>query len=172
MLRICAWCGAKLSNSPGGTAEPSDYPITHGICPPCADNLVFQAGVDLGRYLDSLEVPVVVVDGDAVVQTANDAARAMLGKELARIEGRRGGDVFECSYARLPGGCGRTEHCSACAIRRSVTETLETGKAKSMVEAYLNQDSEEGAIRHRLIISTEKVGGVVFLRVDGLDPDP
>lgn len=168
MLKVCAWCGKRL---PGGQeADPanSEYPVTHGICESCGDNLLFQTGVDLARYLDSLEQPVVLLDGDVKVLRANAAALALLGKEPDAVEGFRGGDVFECPYARHPAGCGKTEHCSGCSIRRAVAETMESGRGKSVMEAFLKQDSEKGVSEKRLRISTEKVGKLVFLRIDGI----
>jgi hypothetical protein len=83
--------------------------------------------------------------------------------------GRLGGDVFECEYARHPDGCGRTIHCSGCAIRRSVTTTFQTGQALHHVPAQLKQYPQENR-QVEMLISTEKVGDTVWLRIEALSP--
>jgi hypothetical protein len=163
MKRVCAWCQTELGASGVGS---DDGPITHGICPSCAQNLFFQMGVELHKYLDSLPVPILVVDQEGTIRTANDKTQRMLGKDLVAIEGRKGGVVFECCFARLPEGCGNTVHCSACTIRKAVMGTFGTGKSNARVPAYLNQEDSEGRREISLLISTEKVGDVVLLAID------
>jgi PAS domain-containing protein len=164
MIHICAWCGSQI-----GIVASSRFPestLSHGICQSCYDNIRFQEGAPLAEYLDSLPEPVYVVNGDGVVKDVNRAGCRMLGKEPGEIVRHRGGDVFECSYARLPGGCGRTVHCSGCTIRRAVMQTFETGAAQGHVPAVLNHEDGAGPTPVRLTITTVKVQGVVLLRVD------
>ena len=167
MKRVCAWCGKEL-----GSIEAQKHPanaVTHGICLSCRDNLIFQMGVDLGVFLDSLKLPVVMIDMQGAVVTGNKKARTMLQKELPQIEGNPGGEVFECAYARLPEGCGNTVHCSGCTIRRTVMETFETGKSLLRVPATLNQNSPVAPEKINLLISTEKFADFVLLRVDEMN---
>jgi hypothetical protein len=128
-------------------------------------------GVPLQSYLDSLPVPIFVVDDDVVVQAANKLGYAMLNKQPDQVLKRLGGIVFECAYARLPEGCGRTVHCTGCAIRRSVAHTYETGESLYDVPALLHcgRESEENAVILRL--STEMLGNVVVLHIDRA-PEP
>jgi len=164
MKSICAWCKKELDSSEFDS-YPDDF-ITHGMCASCYDKVLLQIGVDLYKYLDILTAPVLLVDSAGIVRTANGEARKLLKKDLKKIEGNPGGDVFECAHSRLPGGCGNTIHCSGCTIRRTVMETHETGKGQHRVPAYLNQISGESTQRICLYISTEKVGDFVFLRID------
>jgi PAS domain-containing protein len=145
--------------------------VTHGICPACSDH--FFGDVDLPplrRFLDRLEAPVLLVDGEGAVLTANRAARELLGKSLPEIEGRRSGEVVECARARLPGGCGRTAHCAACTIRVAVGETFATGVSREglcVVEGTAPfGDRTSSVVR----ISTERVGETVLLRIDEMGP--
>jgi hypothetical protein len=140
--------------------------ISHGLCLSCADRVFSRIAIPLSEFVDELESAVVVVDETGTVQTANRHARALLGKDLSAIEGFKGGDVFECAYATLPGGCGQTIHCSGCTIRIAVTETYRTGRNLDRVPAYLNRASPEGIHRLDLRISTRKVQDVVVLRID------
>jgi hypothetical protein len=169
MKRVCAWCGKTL-----GTAFSdvhSDALITHGICDECAFHLRAQVGMPLRDFLDGLGVPVLLLDSDGNVKTANKTVRQFLKKDLILIEGYKGGDVFECRHATLPGGCGKTVHCSGCAIRRTVMDTFSSAKSHEKVRAYLNRETRGGSQALRLLISTEKVQDVVLLRIDEITVD-
>jgi len=165
--QTCTIC--KKHMPPGATAQRT---ITGSVCEECLDHLGAQSGVPLRDFLDGLGVPVLAVDGDVVVKMANKPLLSLLGKGLSQVRGQRGGDVFECAYARLPGGCGKTVHCSGCAIRRAVTETFVTGRSLQQVPAYLNRDMVTQFLQLGMLISTEKVWGMVLLRVDRIGPQP
>lgn len=121
----------------------SENVISHGICGSCRDNVLFQMGVELGEFLDSLKLPVVVVNRGGTIITGNNQARTVLRKELPEIEGYKGGDVFECVFARLPDGCGNTMHCSGCTIRKTVMETHGTGRSFLRVPTTLNRNNPD-----------------------------
>jgi len=167
MKRICAWCRKEL-----GTVDSqagSDNVITHSICKSCKDNVLFQMGVELGVFLDSLKLPIVVVNRRGTIVTGNDQAKKLLRKGLPEIEGYKGGEVFECAYARLPEGCGNTMHCSGCAIRRTVMRTHETGRSFLRVPTTLNQNNSEHPKETKLLISTERLADLVLLRIDEME---
>jgi len=161
----CAMCHGGMS-----AESIAPRPITGRICRKCVDHFGAPEGVPLLDFLDLLGVPLIVADSDVTVKMANKPLLTLLGKNLRQIKGRRGGDVFECANACLPGGCGKTVHCSGCAIRRAVTETFTTGKSLRNVQAYLNRDTVTQFLQLGLIISTEKVWGVVLLRIDHIGP--
>jgi len=169
MKVICSACGIFLKDKP---ADPTlDNFVSHGLCNNCARHFKAQAGMPIEHYIESIEAPVVTVAPNVTISALNEKAREFLGKSIIEVQGERGGDVFECEYAQLPGGCGETIHCSGCTIRNTVTETLRTGKPMKNVPAILNRYSESGTEKVELLISTEKVGGVVFLKVDQMDKD-
>jgi len=140
--------------------------ITHGVCSTCVDKIFARMGEDLSSFINNLPAPVVVVDEEGIVLTVNDRAQTLLLKTLPEIEGYRGGEVFECAYARLPEGCGQTVHCSGCTVRRAVMETFQSGESQVKTPAYLHQGIPESYRRTDLLISTEKVSGLVLLRID------
>jgi hypothetical protein len=163
--RTCTLC--KKEVSPEAIARRT---ITGSVCQECLDNVGAQSGMPLRDFLDGLGVPVLAVDSDVVVAMANKPLLSLFGKSLSQVTGQRGGDVFECAYARLAGGCGRTVHCSGCAIRRAVTETFTTGRSLQKVLAYLNRDAVTQFLQLGMLISTEKVLGMVLLRIDHIGP--
>ena len=165
MIRVCAWCKKDL-----GIEHDTKKIITHGICDSCAANFIQDLGMPLYIFLDKLKVPIFLVDKDGLMLTANKDARTLLGKDINEIKGMRGGEVIECAYAHLEGGCGRTHHCKSCTIRNLVMATHETGNSFHRVLAYPDINTGDGVRKMRFEISTELVAGVVFLRIDDMRP--
>ncbi|MBN1865783.1 hypothetical protein JW916_00690 [Candidatus Sumerlaeota bacterium] len=173
MKLVCASCGKEIGESPA-TGYPKGT-VSHGMCEFCAKHFLAQIGMPLEEYLDGLEAPTVCVAPNGTIATASRKASEMLGKPALQIQGYAGGEVFECKYARLPEGCGNTIHCSGCTIRKTVMDTLETGTPHHRVPACLERHADDGPKRISLLISTERIGGVVFLEVDSIaeaEPEP
>jgi PAS domain-containing protein len=162
---VCAWCRSDLTPDDGAGG-----PVSHGVCTDCAAFLrANMPGRTLRSFLDSLPVPVLVLEADARVSISNMAARRLLGRTSAEeVEGRLGGDALECAYARLPGGCGQTVHCKACTIRGSVMHTYATGESLDRVTAHQVLGGAGGPRRQAFLIATEKRGDVVLLRIDAV----
>ena len=169
MKVICSACGKFLKDKPSDLS--TNHLVSHGLCDACALHFKALAGIPIKEYIESIEAPVVTIAPNVTISALNEKARELLGKSIVEVQGEKGGDVFECEYARLPGGCGETIHCSGCTIRNTVTETLKTGKPMRNVPAILNRYSETGTERVELFITTEKIGGVVFLKVDQINED-
>jgi transcriptional regulator of aromatic amino acid metabolism len=150
------------------TESNSGDTITHGICPECAIEIFgpLTQRVTLMEFLDSLAAPVVVADATGKVNYANKQAQALLHKEASDIEGTNAGDVFECAFAKLPEGCGKTTHCDGCTIRNTVMITFQSGMGHVKLPAQLNQGTQDNYQEAQLVISTEKVNDVVLLRID------
>lgn len=164
MKKICAWCNRKL-DAISEEDQPEDI-ITHGICSSCQEKILGPNKVEWLDFLDSLDVPVVVLDATGMVETANVAARELLQKDLPAIAGLEGGVVFDCMYSALPEGCGKTVHCSGCTIRNTVMDTFQSGKSHLAVEAPLTYGTSGASREISFLISTEKVKDVVLLRID------
>lgn len=165
MKRVCAWCEKDL----GPSADPPAtevHPITHGICGDCARETLRVNATPLRSFLDRFSQPVFLVNAGGRVVTGNHRALALLNKPVEEVEGRLGGEVFECVYADQPGGCGETVHCRTCAIRLAVVGTLESGKSKIRIPAYPDLHRMMAENRVRFLITTERVGQAVLLRID------
>jgi hypothetical protein len=144
MIIICSYCRQKLGEKRG-------LGISHSVCEPCLEHFTKQwEGLNLAEYLDGFDAPVLAVDGDARVIAMNDAMASRLGKPKDQLVGLLGGEVMECSHARLPEGCGKTIHCKACTIRLTINQTIATGQPQERVPAYVMQ----GKVKLSLCIST------------------
>lgn len=157
---VCAWC-TKVMQEGSPDAE-----VTHGMCPSCAEYFDKDEIENVQQFLDRLPAPVLMVDDSGTVLTVNLAAQSALAKELPKIRGYKGGDVMECAYSKRPGGCGNTEHCAACTIRNTVMDTHADGMSRIRHKAYQDIKTPDGEAKMRFLISTEKVGKVVLLRID------
>lgn len=167
MKRICAWCKKEL----GASAAEDDKReiITHGICEECTHALfTADTGTTLMQFLTALNVPILVADNRSI-QAATPAAQELLRKELPDIVGHTEGDVFECAYASFPEGCGHTVHCNGCVIRNTVRDTYFTGNSHVRQPATLKRGSLDDSEDIDLLISTEKLKGVVLLRIDRIE---
>ena len=133
MKQACAWCLRELSPE---TAEAG--PVSHGICPACADRFLSRTPTPLEHFLDDLPVPVMLMDGESTIAFANRQAQILLDLAEDRITGRRGGDVFLCAQAQRHDGCGRSEQCAGCSVRSCVERTYRTGQAQVMMPATLS----------------------------------
>lgn len=146
--------------------DNSERMITHGMCEECINNVFAGSRIELGTFLDTFAAPVLVVDETACVITANKQARMLFHKDLPDIEHLEPGDVFECAYAKLPAGCGKTIHCDGCTIRNTIMDTLQSGKSHLKTPAYLHTGTPDDCTKIDLLISTERVKGVVMLRIE------
>lgn len=164
MKTICAWCKKDM-----GGKSVNGHPVTdvsHGICYTCVAVIFGTKKLFFVDFLESLESTVLVASSDGVVEYANKLARDILKKELPEIDGFKGGDVFECAYAKLPRGCGNTIHCDTCTIRNTVIDTFKTGKSHLKTPAYLIKGTSDYNQEIKFLISTELVTDVVLLRID------
>lgn len=164
MKRVCAWCNSKM-NSQECDDEGSEELVTHSICDECSDNLDFQLGVSLDRYLNSLKIPVIALDTDDGIIAVNHEALKLHPNETLNITKSWNGKVFECAHARLPEGCNRCVHCSGCAIRSLTAETFKTGSRQEKIPAHTHQCSS-ALEKADLLISTEIIDGTVILRLE------
>jgi hypothetical protein len=108
MKKICAWCNKDLGEVPSG---PDANPITHGICPDCAREVLSFKAEPLAKFLDKFPGAIYVVNNELEIISANSNGAHNLGKSLDDFAGKLPGDAFDCEFAKKPGGCGRAEHC-------------------------------------------------------------
>lgn len=163
MKRVCAWCGKALGKKPG----PDDL-ITHGICNRCLAEVSTDPDRTMQSFLNGIPAPILMVNAEGTVVSANRMACQRLGKRLSQVRQHLGGEVMECAWSRLPGGCGRTEHCDGCVIRTSVMKTLKTGASILRKKAFMIVSTPEGKRRRWVWISTQKMNDVVILRLDDM----
>lgn len=162
MRVVCAWCNKVLS------AAESDDRVSHGICPECRHALSIRGTQTLDQLLNDIDIPVVAVDADSTALLSNRAAERVLGKGVNLISGQLLGKVVECVYAHHPGGCGRTIHCTGCAIRNAITATYRDGLPRRGVETEKLVLTADGTRLARFTFSAEKTGEAVLVILDDI----
>lgn len=165
MQKICAWCRKEIGG-PQPESSRDDAPISHGICVACAREVMHLEIEPMRTYLDRFPGAVLLVDADARVITANQEGYKTLRQDPASVDGQLGGDAIRCRHALFSGTCGQTVHCKTCTIRMAITDTMQTGRSHVAVPAYMDLAAISGDKRIRFLITTEKVGEAVLLRID------
>jgi hypothetical protein len=174
LKRVCAWCRNEIpepqppGGPPSGDAD-EEGPVSHGICLACADKLFADQAVSLQSIIDRLPIPVLVVDSDVTVSLLNKQAQAVLGATPEQAVDRKGGELFDCVYSHLPDGCGRTIHCSGCALRRAVTTTYETGEPQVFIPASLKRNDPDDPSSVSLRVTTIKRDNLVMVKLDNAE---
>lgn len=164
LKHICAWCNTKIKED--DQLNDPEKRISHGICDSCFGKMVAQKAEDLVTFLDTIKTPIFLVDKNVKMISANKEGQRLVRKDLDHIEGTLGGDVFDCANSKLPGGCGSTIHCKSCTVRRAVMDTMDTGKSSYEIPAFLDHGVPGEEKKVSYLISTEKKGDSVFLRID------
>ena len=170
MRKVCAWCKKDL-DSPNIDPDFENAPITHGICGDCARTILSFRAKQLQSFLDQFSTPVFLMTSEGRIVTANSAGFSALGKKPEDVDGKLGGEAFDCRYADLPGGCGQTVHCKSCTIRNTVMDTLQSGKSNIKVPAYPDLHHITGDYRIRFLITTERAAEAVLLRIDEISEE-
>jgi len=160
--RDCSICGKHLEE----TEAPSQDSMADTVCDECAQRLLAECGVELGRYLEGIGAPVMLFDSDGVVVAASPEALDTLGMEASEVESRLCGDVFGCVHASLPGGCGKTVHCRKCGLRRRIVATTGSRTPKSSVPVRLKTGDPDDPTWLGIVVTTEYFAGVVMMRID------
>lgn len=164
MKIVCAWCQKTIEST---SSHLENKLISHGLCDDCRIKMEYNF-TSLEDFINKLNEPIMIVDKEGLVQGANQSVAKMLQISRETFKNQKGGDVMECIYADLPEGCGETIHCSGCTIRNTVMKTYETGQSQIDVEGYQYLKTPTGQKRMKILISTEKLGEHVLLRIDDM----
>ena len=93
--------------------------------------------------LDTMPIPVLVVDRDLRIHDYNPAAGSLLADEREQVLRHRSGDIMHCLHSlETPAGCGHSEACRSCVIRGSVAKTVKgsnTSRRKTRMEFHTSK---------------------------------
>lgn len=128
--------------------------------------------LNYSEWIEAIDAPLLLMQGNPrQVVTANKRALELFEKELHEVEGRRGGQVFNCIYAFTEDGCGKDSHCEGCKIRDGIIDTFTTGKSHNGVSTSLQIQKDNGIMTYVLQVSTEKVGDLALVRIERFEKD-
>lgn len=165
MKTLCAWC-KKPVNYENDEVPSQENPVSHGICKDCAQMMFKELTEPIETFLDRFDIPILVIDANEGVMAANQKAIKRAGLDKKELKGLRCGDVLQCAHAGEAGGCGRTIHCQSCVIRNTVLYTNKTGLPRIRIPSFPDIQQYDNIAKPMLLISTEKVGELVLLKIE------
>lgn len=90
------------------------------------------------EIIDALPIAIAVIDKESFVTQANRSMYRLANKKEIQIIGLVGGEAFGCiHHDDTPEGCGFGPECLRCTLRKTVRETMEQKKPKSMLETSM-----------------------------------
>jgi hypothetical protein len=161
--RVCAWCDKPYGEWDGGGESEL---VTHGICPGCESFFSSVQPGSLREHLNTYDEPIVCVDSDCRVLTANDPACDLLGHDQSTVGDLLFGEVVLCPWALRESGCGQHEHCLACTVRKTVGHAFATGNGVTRQAAYVDRILSNGQVQHiRMLVTSEPRADHVLLQI-------
>jgi hypothetical protein len=140
--------------------------VTLGLCDSCAHK-VESSAASVAAFINNYDIPLLYLQGDPrQVVTANQRACVQFKKNLANIEGKRGGQVFDCIHSYTEAGCGKDKNCEDCRIKNAIVDTFNTGKSHQAVSTTLDIRMDGQDFPHNIEVSTEKIGNHVLVKID------
>jgi len=127
---------------------------------------------ELAAIYDNAPVIMILVDEDRRVRKANRMATAFSGRPGSEMFGLRGGDALRClNSLEEKSGCGFGSECRHCTVRRTVMDTLETGRNHDQVEASLpfRIEGKERTVTFLLSTTALKIQGSLMALVSIMD---
>jgi PAS domain S-box-containing protein len=117
-----------------------------------------DADRELIAIYENAPLMMLLIDGERRVHKVNGYTEKFVGQTVDAILGIRCGEALRCFHALdVPEGCGFGVHCEACAVRRLVNETLETGRSYHNLEASLPYLSAGQENNLTFLLSTAKL---------------
>jgi PAS domain-containing protein len=162
MKVVCAWCQRVLTDDPSREAI-----VSHGICDACLREAMGRR-VSLDEFVETLDVPVLVMDGSLTVRAVNHAAETIIGRPAAEMINTLAGVAIECVNAGAPGGCGQSARCRGCLLRQNIVDTHADGRRRYGVsgEKPFADGGAPGPLRFQY--STQKAGAMVLCMIESM----
>jgi hypothetical protein len=126
----------------------------------CRASFATSDAVSLQHFIDTFEFPVIVLD-DSLRPVAVNRQGGYICTPIQPDSTL--GEVVQCAHSRLPERCGHTVHCSGCTIRKTVTETAQTGQSFTQVPAKLTRMTADADL---LITTIRTDTSVVLLKIE------
>lgn len=108
-------------------------------------NTVKTLKEDTTRIIESLPMPIIIVNMQAIVSYANKIFQNNFGKGYIRTLERGPGDLLSCVNSFLSeGGCGHSEACKSCSLRRYLMEVITSKEPAKPTEVLLTLEGNYG----------------------------
>ena len=114
-----------------------------------------QESPQLQMVIDALPTPVVILNENRQILSANHALLQMLNVGTDELIGKRTGEVMGCTFSKDgPDGCGTTEHCLTCGAVAAILESQEL-RSQAIRECRMTLDAAlDGGARDLRVTAT------------------
>jgi len=110
---------------------------------------------ELSAIYENTPTPMLLVDHNNKIQKANAATRTMAGRSQNELVGVCFGNALSCIRALdHPKGCGCSEACDQCPIRKTIQDTFYSGTSHKKVTADLTFQNNGHVRNEHFLIST------------------
>jgi hypothetical protein len=113
---------------------------------------------DEALLFEHAPVALILVDAERRVLKINRLAAGLAGQVPRQMLDQVTGVAIGCANAQLhPEGCGHSQPCGQCGLRRVIERTFHSGRAQRQVETTATFGGGEAHGEHRLRVSTNLV---------------
>jgi DNA-directed RNA polymerase subunit RPC12/RpoP len=158
MRVVCSYCGRELE-----AKEPLELvSVSHSVCSECSERLSRRRTEwETGEKLDAFDIPVIAVDSNCLLLSANQAAAKWMRRNRNDLFGMNLGALLFCSRGESTGP-GADDACRKCGMRRLFDSTDETSEPFVRVPVAVPRD--EGPLE--LVISGHRIEGGMVLMIE------
>ena len=112
----------------------------------------------LQHIFDNSPAIMMLLNNQAEIINVNRSGLEFADTDFERILSKKSGDAFGCLYSlKDETGCQNSEHCSECIIRKTVNDTIKTGKSYRKIEADLTLLKDQQNISYTFLLSTSTI---------------
>jgi signal transduction histidine kinase/DNA-binding response OmpR family regulator len=103
-----------------------------------AESALVEQGQELATIFENAPFILLLLDDEQKICRVNGQGCLFTGSSHSGMIGRPSGEALRCIHAiDSPNGCGFSMYCNDCSVRKTVSETFESGKSHHHVEAGL-----------------------------------
>lgn len=118
--------------------------------------------LELAALYEHAPIALLLLDRDVRVVRANSYAAKIAGRKREEMVGMVGGQAMRCVHHQEdPRGCGFSDACESCFIRRVIRDTIRDKTSKEKVEGWLTIDRDGITVDRCFMMSSS------YLQIDG-----
>ncbi|MFA7404547.1 MAG: response regulator [Pelobacteraceae bacterium] len=123
-----------------------------------AESALREQEQELGTIFENAPFMMLLLDGDLKIRRVNGLACSFADSSVRDMLGLRSGDALHCIHSLDNAeGCGFGPYCNNCVIRKTVANTLETGRSHHQVEVSSHLSVQGKELTIPFLLSTTKV---------------
>lgn len=165
MVNSCIWCTNQIEENDRENISNLEL----NICSNC-ETVLNMVQVPIDQMIESYKLPIVIINHEHTVISANQAANRLLKKFilLPSDQNIKIGNLLRCPNAEMEEGCGKTSQCGSCQIRHAIQDTITSRKSETIVETEIINPNiyDKNNIKKKLKLSLQKAGKGLLIKLN------